>query len=95
MPRRAARHQIADVVTGFAWTLPLSLGAFYAIHRVMDTRASEREQSLGLDVSEHEIAVYPDFTPTPTVTTVFGTTPAASTSPTGSARLSDPVPGGD
>ena len=95
MPRRAARHQIADVVTGFAWMLPLSLGAFYAIHRVMSMRASEREQSLGLDLSEHEIAVYPDFTPTPTVTMIFGTTPAVSTSTTGSARLSDPVPGGD
>ncbi len=75
MPRRTARHQIADVVTSFAWTFPLSLGAFYAINRVMGMRAGEREQSLGLDVSEHEVVVYPDITPTPTVPMVFGTTP--------------------
>ncbi len=95
MPRGAARDQIANAATGFAWTFTLSLGAFYAIDRVMGMRASEREQSLGLDDSEHENVVYPDFTPTPTVTMIFGTTPAVSTSTTGSARLPDPVPGGD
>ena len=95
MPRRATRDQIANAVTGFAWTFTLSLGAFYAIDRVMGMRASEREQSLGLDVSEQEVVGYPDFAPTLTDTMVFGTTPAEPASLAGETPLPNLAPGGD
>jgi Amt family ammonium transporter len=46
-------------ITGFAFLAALI--AFFLINKVIGIRASDEEQDLGLDFTEHSGAAYPDF----------------------------------
>lgn len=50
--------QAVGVGAGFAWAFPVSFIIFSVIKSTIGLRASEEEESVGLDVSEHGMAAY-------------------------------------
>ncbi len=73
-------YQVVGVVACFAFVFPTSFVIFKVIDMVMGMRASDEDQIRGLDISEHEAAGYPDFTPS--VGAAFtGTTPEGNGPP--------------
>ena len=67
--------QLIGVGAGFAWAFPVSFVIFYVIKATIGLRATEEEEAVGLDVSEHGMAAYGspslrDPLPSPTTTSV-------------------------
>ncbi len=54
--------QLIAVVACFVWTFGVSWLAFAAIKAVMGLRVTPEEEAHGLDVHEHGVVAYPDFT---------------------------------
>lgn len=67
--------QLIGVGAAFAWAFPVSFVIFYIIKVTIGLRASEEEETVGLDVSEHGMAAYggptvSDPLPSPQTTSV-------------------------
>ena len=53
--------QMKGAAAVFLWAFPASLLVFYLARKLTGLRASDEEQIDGLDLSEHDLASYPDF----------------------------------
>ncbi len=67
--------QLIGVGAAFAWAFPVSFAIFYVIKVTIGLRATEEEEVIGLDVSEHGMAAYGGVSggsplPTPQMTSV-------------------------
>ncbi|MCG9479135.1 MAG: ammonium transporter [Actinomycetia bacterium] len=53
--------QLTGVVSVFAWTFTIMLGAFYLIKRTIGLRVSRETEIKGLDIEEHAMEAYAGF----------------------------------
>ena len=62
--------QLTGIVAGFVWAFGVSFVIFYAIKITIGLRASEEDELVGLDVSEHGMAAYPYIQSTEGIATI-------------------------
>jgi Amt family ammonium transporter len=75
------------------WTVATSAVLFLALKFTVGLRVSEEEELRGLDIFEHGIEAYPDFSPSPN-TGVVGGIPGASPAASVPTMRAQPAPGG-
>lgn len=53
--------EIVGIAVTFMWAIPTSLVTFWAIDKLVGVRVSNSAEICGLDIEEHGIAAYPEF----------------------------------